>query len=104
MESKLISKMEKTVKLLLAILFFLCLFEMPYGFYQLVRFAALVGFVLLAYKSYVQGNITEMIIYGGLALLFQPFMKIALGRELWNIVDVIVGIGLLVTIIIKPKK
>jgi hypothetical protein len=33
-----------------------------------------------------------MIIYGGLALLFQPFFKIALGREMWNIVDVVVGI------------
>jgi hypothetical protein len=30
-----------------------------------------------------------------LALLFQPFFKIALGRTLWNIVDVIVGIGLI---------
>jgi len=30
-----------------------------------------------------------------LALLFQPFFKISLGRTLWNIVDVIVGIGLL---------
>jgi hypothetical protein len=45
-----------------------------------------------------------MIIYGGLALLFQPFFKIALGREIWNIVDVIVGIGLLLSIYRKPSK
>jgi hypothetical protein len=44
-----------------------------------------------------------MIIYGGLALLFQPFFKIALGREIWNVVDVIVGIGLLVSIFIRAK-
>ena len=31
-----------------------------------------------------------------LALLFQPFFKVTLGRTLWNIVDVIVGLGLLV--------
>ena len=45
-----------------------------------------------------------MIIYGGLALLFQPFFKIALGREIWNIVDVIVVIGLLLSIYRKPSK
>jgi len=29
--------------------------------------------------------------------------KIALGRQMWNIVDVIVGVGLLVSIFIKNK-
>jgi hypothetical protein len=45
-----------------------------------------------------------MIIYGGLALLFQPFFKISLGRQIWNIVDVVVGIGLLISIFMKPKE
>ena len=46
----------------------------------------------------------EDIIYAVLAILFQPFFKIALGRDLWNVVDVIVGAGLIVSIVIKPKK
>ena len=54
-------------------------------------------------KANEQGRQTEMIIYGGLALLFQPFFKIALGREIWNIVDVIVGLGLLARIYLRPK-
>jgi hypothetical protein len=77
---------------------------MPYGYYQLVRFAGLIGFAILAYQAHEQGKQTEMIIYGGLALLFQPFFKIALGRDIWNIVDVIVGIGLLLSIYRKPSK
>jgi hypothetical protein len=92
------------LKIFLALLFFLCLLDMPYGYYQLVRFAGLIGFVILAYQAHEQGKQTEMIIYGGLALLFQPFFKIALGRDIWNIVDVIVGIGLLLSILIKPSK
>jgi hypothetical protein len=97
--------MENLIKIILAILFFLCLFKFPYGFYQIVRFAGLIGFAILAYQAYEQGRQTEMIIYSGLALLFQPFFKIALGRKIWNIVDAIVGIGLLISIIIfKPKK
>ena len=96
--------MEKIIKIGLAILFFLCLADMPYGFYQFVRFAGLIGFAILAYQANQQGRQTEMIIYGGLALLFQPFFKIALGRQIWNIVDVIVGIGLLISIFMKPKE
>jgi hypothetical protein len=96
--------MERVTKLVLSLLFFLCLADMPYGYYQFVRFAGLVGFAILAYQSNQQGRQTEMIIYGGLALLFQPFFKISLGREMWNIVDVVVGIGLLISIFMKPKE
>jgi hypothetical protein len=92
------------IKISLAILFFLCLADMPYGFYQFVRFAGLIGFAVLAYQANQQGRQTEMIVYGGLALLFQPFFKIALGRQMWNIVDVVVGIGLLISIFMKPKE
>ena len=82
----------------------LCLLDMPYGYFQIVRFAGLVGFTILAYQSNQQGGQIEMIIYGGLALLFQPFFKIALGRQMWNIVDVVVGIGLIISILMKPKE
>jgi hypothetical protein len=96
--------MNKTIKIVLAILLFLCLADMPYGYYQLVRMSGLIGFTILAYQANQQGRQTEMIIYGGLALLFQPFFKIALGREIWNIVDVVIGVGLLISIFIKPKE
>jgi hypothetical protein len=94
----------KIIKVVLAILFFLCLADMTYGYYQFVRFAGLVGFTILAYQAHEQDRQTEMFIYAGLALLFQPFFKIALGRQMWNIVDGIVGIGLLISIFMKPKE
>ena len=96
--------MTATIKIILSILLLLCLLDMPYGYYQLVRFVGLIGFALLGYQAYQQGKQTEMIIYIGLALLFQPLFKIALGREIWNIVDVIIGIGLILSIWISPKK
>lgn len=95
---------ELIIKLVLTILLFLCLLDMPYGFYQFVRFTALIGFGILAYKANEQKKQTEMIIYGALALLFQPFFKIALGREIWNIVDVIVGIYLISSVIKIYRK
>ena len=96
--------MDKAVKIILAILFFICLADLPYGFYQFVRFVALVGFAILAYQASDKENKTEMIIYICLAILFQPLIKISLGREIWNAVDVIVGVALLVNIFIKPKQ
>ena len=97
--------MAKSIKLILAILFFLCLLDMPYGYYQMVRFLALVGFGYLAFRANEEGKQTEMFIFIGLAVLFQPIFKIALGRTIWNIVDVVVGIGLLVSLFTnKPPE
>ena len=92
---------ELFIKIALAILLFLCLFHMPYEFYEFVRFASMIGFGVLAYRANEEDKNTEMIIYVSLVLLFQPFFKIGLGRVIWNIVDVIVGIGLLVSLFRK---
>ena len=96
--------MDKIIKISLSILFLLCLTDMPYGYFQFVRFIGLIGFAILAYKANQEGKQTEMIIYGALALLFQPVFKISLGRTLWNIVDVIVAIGLLLSLFSKPRE
>ena len=95
--------MDKFLKFSLSCLLFLCLLDMPYDFYMLVRFIALIGFAILAYQALQDGRQTELIIYVLLALLFQPIYKISLGRELWNVIDVIVGAGLIFSIFVKPK-
>lgn len=96
-------KTANIIKTILTILFFLCLLKMPYGYFQFARFAGLIGFVILAFQAKQQDNQIGMVIYIALAILFQPLLKISLGREIWNFVDVVVGIGLLVSIFIKPK-
>jgi len=37
-------------------------------------------------------------------LLFQPFIKVALGRTVWNVADVLVSLGLIISLFLKPKK
>lgn len=81
--------------LIMAILLLLCLFNMPYGYYQLLRFVAMIVFGISAFNYGSKHNSQLMIIMGVLALLFQPFFPIALGRIIWNIIDVIVAIFLL---------
>ncbi len=97
---------EIILKTILSILFLLCLLKMPYGYYQATRFIGMLGFLLLAYSHYERNksiNLT-VIIYLALALLFQPFIKVALGRTIWNVVDIIVSLGLIISIVIKPKR
>ena len=84
----------RIIKIGLAILLFLCLLKMPYGYYQMVRVVSMIGFGILALSAKED---KERWIYIVLCLLFQPFIKVALGRVLWNIVDVVVAIGLLIS-------
>ena len=96
--------MQTFIKLTLSILFLLCLLHLPYGYYQIIRFCALLGFALLAYFNFQNKQNTITIIYIGLAILFQPIFKIALGRTIWNIVDVIVAVGLIISIFLNNKN
>jgi len=94
--------MKNLVKVALAILLFICLNNMPYGYFQMVRFVALIGFLFLANRAYQKERQNEAIIYLVLALLFQPFFKIAFGRQIWNVIDVIIGLGLILSIFLRP--
>ncbi len=109
--------MQNLIKIVLAILLFSCLLELPYGYFQFVRFVSMVGFVYLAYTvkeenkkqiavvwAEIQSKYASAIFYLVLALLFQPLLKISLGRQLWNIIDVIVGLGLIASIFLNKKK
>ena len=87
----------------MALLLLLCLLHMPYGFYTLVRFIAVIAFCYFAYQAYKLGNEGRMILFIALAILFQPFFKIPLGRVIWNIVDVCVAVYLIFLLITNKK-
>ena len=96
--------MRPILKLVIAILLLLCLADMPYGFYTLVRFASSFTFAYLSYDYFKSKKDGLGFVFAALALLFQPFFKFALGRTIWNIVDVIVAIGLVYLIISTFRK
>lgn len=78
---------DKLIKVILSFLFFGALFKMPYSYYEIMRFLAMVGFVILGYVELK--NKIYMLIWFSSALLVNPFLKLALGRTLWNVIDVI---------------
>lgn len=85
----------KLLYLLLSALLLFCLAPMPYGYYQLVRFVSMVLFALFAYNYWIKEIKSLAITFGALALLFQPFIKVSLGRAMWNVTDVVVALGLI---------
>ena len=93
----------KQVYLILAAMMLLCLAPMPYGYYMLVRFVAMVVFCLMAYRYYSRNKAIAACVFGVLALLFQPIYKIALGRMLWNMVDVLVA-ALLIALFFLERR
>ena len=93
----------KPVYLILAAMMLLCLAPMPYGYFQLVRFVAMVAFGLMAYRYYVINKMVAAVVFGVLALLFQPIYKIVLGRTMWNVVDVLVAV-LLIALFVMEKR
>lgn len=81
----------------------LCLAHLPYGYYEFLRFFAMIVFTIMAYRYYKEDKEAFAVVFFMLALLFQPFIKIALGRMIWNLVDVIVAV-LLVCLFIYDKR
>lgn len=83
------------IGLVLAVLLLLCLLSMPYGYYVLVRFVSMIIFGIMAWGFYNNNKIPLCILFASLALLFQPFLKIALGRFIWNVADIVVAVLLI---------
>lgn len=87
----------------IAALLLACLLDMPYGYYVFVRLVASVAFCFFAYMSYEKDEMYFVVLFLVLAILFQPVIKIPLGRPLWNLVDVVVAI-MLILLLIKAKS
>ncbi|OAV66827.1 hypothetical protein Barb6XT_01749 [Bacteroidales bacterium Barb6XT] len=94
---------ESRIKIALAMLFISCLLDLPYGYYLLVRFFGMIVFSILAYNQY-QKNQMLFIVWAASAVLVNPFFKIALGRGLWNIVDIVWAVLLIYSLFMKKQQ
>ncbi len=65
----------------------------------MVRFMAMGVFAWKAFTFSKEHNETMTFCFLLLALLFQPFVKISIGRILWNIIDIVVSVYLIVNYI-----
>ena len=90
----------KILKVFLSLLLLGCLLDMPYGYFQLVRFSSMVIFTILFFN---EKNSSLKIFWIISAILVNPFFKLSLGRFIWNCVDIIWAIILIVSIFYHDK-
>ena len=82
---------------------FLCIFHMPYWYYQIIRLSATAGFCYLAYLSYKNNEKVTPFLYAFSAILLNPFVKIYFKKQTWNIIDVILAVFLITTLFSERK-
>lgn len=70
---------------------------LPYGYYTLLRLIACGVFSFAAFIAHERKHDVLPWVYGIVAVLFNPFVKIYLPKEVWMFVDIGAGILLLVT-------
>lgn len=61
--------------------------RMPYGYYTLLKVICCAGFAYLAYKAHEKKSDAWMWVFGVVAVVYNPFVKIHLGREIWTLVN-----------------
>ena len=91
---------KKNIALLIAAAFLLvALFDgWPYGFFTLLRFVVFTSSAYIAWMSYEAQKEKWVWIFGFLAVLFNPFIVIHLDREIWSVIDLIVGVFMIISL------
>ena len=85
----------KKIYIVLAITLFISCLPFPYGFYTLSKLIVFISMGILIYDMYKfkQNNSTQIIIYGIIALLFNPLFPLYLDDKLlWILIDLGLGI------------
>lgn len=93
---------KKNIALIIAATFlFVALFDgWPYGFFTLLRFVVFASSAYVAYMAYEVQKEKGVWIFGFLAILFNPFIVIHLNREIWSVLDLIVGIFMIISVFV----
>lgn len=70
--------------------------DLPYGFYRLLRWIVCAVSIGLVVESYRRSQMTWVWIFGIVALVFNPFIRMTFEKDVWRILDVAAGISLLI--------
>lgn len=68
------------IKIIMIAVFLGCLARMPYSYYQLTRFVALAGFVVIAVLDYRDKRYAGLVLAVMGIVLFNPFFKATFKR------------------------
>jgi len=91
---------------IVAAMLLIAMAELPYGYYQLLRWVVCGVAVYIAYMAYKCGNIWATWVFGFVAVLFNPFIPVYLTKEIWRPIDFICAIlfGLSIFFLKQPYQ
>jgi hypothetical protein len=81
------NRINDILKFGLTLLLLASLFRMPYEFYEIQRFILMATFAWFVISEYVPNKFGWSFLYGILALLFNPFLKLKIEASGWKIID-----------------
>jgi uncharacterized membrane protein YccC len=94
---------KNVLKCVLALALLLCLLKMPYWYYKLIRLCGMVGFFYFAYIDNKDKIKIFPILFTLAAIIINPIIKIPFGRNIWQIIDIILAAVLLFSIFFQRK-
>jgi hypothetical protein len=78
--------------------------DLPYGYYQLLRWAVCGIGIYSVYLAYKQKKKAWIWTFGIIALVFNPIFRFHFGKAGWQVIDVMAGIIYLIGAFkVKPK-
>lgn len=92
----------KQIKIISAVILFIAIFNLPYFYYQLLRWAIMVSAGYLAYNYFKNKSNNLGIVFTVVAILFNPLIPFYFDKSIWHIIDVITSGVFLISL--KNKK
>lgn len=87
-----------------AFLFIALVPDLPYGYFQILRWVVCGASCLGAFMAMEKDSKGWLWTMVGMAILFNPILPIRLGRETWQVLDLVGGIVFLCAIPIFKKE
>jgi hypothetical protein len=92
---ELINRNQKLSFSIIIFLNLIAILPMPYSYYQLLRIVNCALFALLAYR-FSENKIGKMVIPSVFfAIIYNPFLKVGLGKEIWIFFNVLSALHLI---------
>jgi FtsH-binding integral membrane protein len=71
---------------------FLAIADLPYGYYQLLRWVVCGVAIYIAYMAYQWGKAWATWVFGLIAVLFNPILPVYLTKAIWRPIDLTCGV------------
>ena len=95
----------KAFLIVCAVLLFAAVFKLPIGYFTFLRITITLGALLIVFTEYKKQTTFWVIIFGLIAILFNPVIPVYLYKKsLWFPIDILVGVLFLVKAFTPSKQ